>query len=231
MNCLEFRRLQLTSPRTLPPAVVEHLRVCLTCSGFAKITEALEVELERAIHVPVDATLAQRVLLNHQLNRSRPRRVLALAAAVLLAFGISLIARYEIFAPGRNLASASIEHALREPAALQARQKVSDAQLGAALEFSGAALKGGLAATVTYLHDCPLPGGMGKHMVLQTALGQVTLITMPQRSVTRRTALRAEGRSSVVLPAARGSYAVVADSEQSLAAAEKLLSEQIIWAG
>jgi hypothetical protein len=231
MNCLEFRRLKQAAPRQIPAEAVDHMSSCDSCAEFSRDCDSFEAELERAVAVPVDSTLAQRVLLNHKLRRNRRSNLWKLAAAAAVPILFALGIAYRMNAPDPALAIASIDHVLAEPVALHAHQTVTEDRLKEALALSGALPRDGLAAEVSFLKDCPVPGGIGKHIVLRTALGTVTLITMPARPVSRRIELDQRGLNSVILPAGRGSFAIVTDSGTNIAAVEKMIDQQIIWRG
>lgn len=231
MNCLEFRRLKLAQPGGLPEEAREHLRACPGCAEFARKAGEFEVELAAAIAVPVPENLADRVLLNHGLKRDYRATLAGVAAAILLLIGGTFSAGYFLYAPDPVLLTSSISHVLGEPNALAARQSVTRADMEAALATSGAKLVADLGPAVSYLHDCPVPGGMGKHVVLQTAKGKVTVITMPNRSVRRKGTTEAQGLVATVMPAGKGSYAIVGESYASLAAAEQTLQHHIRWRG
>ena len=86
-----------------------------------------------------------------------------------------------------------------------------------------------VSAAVSYLNDCPVPGGFGKHIVVQTPAGKVTVITMPNQSVMRKGILESGGLIAAVMPAGKGSFAIIAPSRVSLAAAEQTLQQYISW--
>jgi Protein of unknown function (DUF3379) len=229
MNCLEFRRLKLATPRDLPPQARAHALECKACAELARSIDEFERDLEAAIKVPVEPTLADRVLLNHRLRGERRRRLVALAASVLALVGLGLGFGYRALAPDPNLLSASVDHVLGESYAFKATQKVDSDALAQALGLSGARLNKSFAAAVTYLRDCPVPGGVGKHIIVATSLGKFTVLTMPNRDVHWRLQAQQKGLATAVLPAGRGSVAIVADSETALAAAEAMLNEHVAW--
>jgi hypothetical protein len=98
----------------------------------------------------------------------------------------------------------------------------------AALGLSGAVIKAAF-NNVTYLHDCPVPGGWGKHIVLQTSAGKVTLITMPSQKVAWSKTRKDQGYIAAVRPAQVGSYAIVAENESAFKAAEQLINQNVTW--
>ena len=226
MDCLEFRRIKLTDPVRANEQLTAHLRECPACATFAGRCASFETELEAAIRIPVDDGLARRIVLSHRLGGAS-RKLWTLAASVLLAIALGGVAAWQITAPNPVLATASAEHVIGEPVAMAAQQHISTAELAKALALSGASITGSL--EVSYLHDCPVPGGWGKHMVLKTPMGKVTLITMPNQKIYRRLAMRDHGLNVAVAPARMGSFAVIADSPQALAAAEKIVADAIVW--
>ena len=125
---------------------------------------------------------------------------------------------------------ASIDHVIGEPSAVQARQSIAEADLRAALALSGASVRDpGVCRALTYLHDCPVPGGWGKHMVISAPGLRFTLITMPSRPVEHTVFLEQRGYATVVEPAAKGSVAVVAASADTLGRAREFVSANFDW--
>ena len=106
---------------------------------------------------------------------------------------------------------------------------MSKDDLKLALANSGAALKQDFAEAVIYLHDCPVPGGIGKHIVWETPRGKVTLITMPNQTVYWRAEGEYKGLMTTLRPAGRGSFAIVAENEAALKTAEAMLDQHILW--
>ena len=226
MDCLEFRRVKLADPGRVNEEMASHLRECAACAAFAARCDDFEVSLEAAARIPVDDGLAKRIVLNRRLG-GPSRQNWALAASILLVAALTGTLAWQVTAPNPVLATASAEHVIGEPIAMAARQKIADAELAKALALSGAKLSRSL--EVSYLHDCPVPGGWGKHIVLNTPLGKATLITMPNQKIYRRLAMGEHGLSVAVAPARMGSFAVIADSPRALAMAEKTVNDAIDW--
>ncbi|MGB8338044.1 MAG: DUF3379 family protein [Burkholderiales bacterium] len=229
MNCMEFRRSLLAQPHIRNQALDEHECTCAACAEYAKRSDAFELKLAQAVEVPVDSSLESRIMLNHNLRRhGRAGNWTALAASVVAAVGVTVGAVLYSMAPDPGLLTASIEHVSGEPGAMKAQQKVSQQEMIAALGLSGASIKDGF-INVTYLHDCPVPGGFGKHIVLQTEAGKITLITMPSQNVARSKTRKQGGFIAAVHPAKIGSYALVADNDAAFRAGEKIISQNVSW--
>lgn len=229
MNCLQFRRNKLAAPRHMPEDAIAHALLCASCAEFARSQDQLENQLEVAVRIPVDPTLAQRIVLDRKLKTGRRTRLYAMAASVLLVATLGIAIGYRSFAPDTGTLHASVDHVLGEPSALASQQAVSKDDLVLALANSGAKLKQDFANAVIYLHDCPVPGGIGKHVVWVTPHGKVTLITMPNQTVYWRAEGEYKGLITAVRPAGRGSFAIVADSEAALKSAEAMLDQHIVW--
>ena len=229
MNCLEFRRHKLAAPKDMVAEAREHESACPGCAEFVRKANQFERELAMAIAVPVPENLAERVLLSHGLKQGYRARVMGIAASLLLVTALTFSAGYYASAPSAYVLNESIKHVQGEPAAMTAHQVVNRGDMEQALARSGATLVADVSTTVSYLHDCPVPGGYGKHIVLQTAQGKVTVITMPNQRVMRKGTLESGGLIAAVMPAGRGSFAIIAPSRVSLAAAEQTLQQYISW--
>ncbi|MEO6072403.1 MAG: DUF3379 family protein [Burkholderiales bacterium] len=213
----------------MPSDARAHALECPHCAEFARSMNAFEGKLESAVRIPVDPTLAERIVLNQKLKGGRRNRVMAIAASFLLIASLVGGIAYRHFAPDLRLLNASVDHVMGEPGALTALQVVSKKELVLALANSGGSLKQDFANAVVYLHDCPVPGGVGKHMVWVTPRGKVTLITMPNQRVLWRVDGEYKGLITALMPAGRGSYAIVADNEAALKTAEAMVGQHIAW--
>ena len=229
MNCLQFRRNKLATPRQMSNDATIHALECPNCAEFARDLDRFESQLEVAVNIPVDPALAQRIVLDRKLKTGRSVRFFAIAASVLLVSALAVGIGYRQFAPDTRLLHASVDHVMGEPYAFESKQAVSAAELKVALENSGARLKQDFANAVIYLHDCPVPGGIGKHIIWVTPRGKVTLITMPNQKIYWRAEGEYKGLITALRPAGRGSFAIVADNEAALKTAEAMLDQHILW--
>ncbi len=229
MNCLQFRRIKLATPRQMPNDAAVHALECPGCAEFARDIDRIESRLEVAVNIPVDGTLAQRIVLDQKLKGGRRTRLYAMAASVLVVCVAAVGIGYRQLAPDTSVLRASVDHVMHEPNAFESKQAVSKNDLKLALANSGAELKQDFANAVIYLHDCPVPGGIGKHIVWETPRGKVTLITMPNQTVYWRAEGEYKGLITALRPAGRGSFAIVAENEAALHTAEAMLDQHILW--
>ena len=229
MNCLEFRRVKLADPYRLPEIAREHASTCPSCAEFARAQDAFEHELGEALRVPAESSLGARVLLRQGLKRAGLRRIFARAALVLLVCGVLFGLGMRMFSPDSGIFETLTTHVAREPSAFTADERRSSAELSAALADSGAKLVRTMDANISYIHRCPVPGGLGKHIIIRTATGTITLLTMPNKKVYFRKVKTQDGFVVALLPCKHGSVALVARSEAELAAMEAQLQEHVQW--
>ena len=137
---------------------------------------------------------------------SAPRRWHAVAASIVA--GVLVAATLWMSWPEPTLADEVMDHARHEPQAWTATQALPEAAVAEVLEGSGARLGAG-AGPVTYAKRCFFGGHRVPHLVVQTGAGPVTVFVLGHREVTAATRLDEQGLAAVVLPAPRGSIAVV----------------------
>ncbi|MBI2320095.1 MAG: DUF3379 family protein [Betaproteobacteria bacterium] len=234
MNCIEFRRMILAEPRVRSSEQQAHAARCEACAGFMKEIERLESRLEEAILVPVPESLAERVLLRRKPRWPAKFAAFALAASIALAIGLGFLVYNErqtgneqVIAGAtlgsENAAVAAISYVLDyEPQLLRANQTgdpavMRDALLRLAIRLPEDQVR------ARYLGKCPVPGGDGEHVVLETPVGRVTLILVPNRSLGTRVVVDYRNRVAVSSPARNGSYILVADSLQTVRQLEQML--------
>lgn len=226
MNCLELRRLKLADPRRLPGAAAAHLLACEPCRSFARRVNEQEAQLTGEIVGPVPEGLADRVMLRNREANRRPLRLAALAAAVLLTLAIGLAQRAD--PRPAEAARVAIAHVVDEPESFTMQRAVSHGELVQVAARVGGELTAPL-GSVRYLKNCPVPGGLGWHLVMETGHGQATLILVPGVALKRSGEAR-EGRwLARAQPAGQGYYVVVADSEAALGEAQRRVRVALRW--
>ncbi|MDH5535602.1 MAG: DUF3379 domain-containing protein [Betaproteobacteria bacterium] len=234
MNCFEFRRLVLAEPRRMTGEQREHMARCEACAALAKEIEAFETAIHDAAAVPVPEGLAERVLLRGTMSRSARAGAWALAASVLVVVGIGA---YFYAGPGpeheehivaaaqlgeRHPAVAAISYVVDHESRLLRETPVLDtAVVRQALAHLGLKLPDSV--TMRYLGNCPVPGGIGEHVVLETDFGHVTLILVPNQPIAPRVIVADRKMTALVAPVRTGGYILVTDSVDKVRQAERLL--------
>ena len=144
----------------------------------------MDALLEQAIDVEVSDTLADKLLLNHQLSNHHGQKnivslLMSMAASILIMVGIGY--GTWMVAPV-NLSENAISHVLHEPELLSANGDVSFSQVNAQLatlkDFNN---KGFVAQPAQILHStyCNFRGVRSLHIVLQGTQGNYTLFIIP----------------------------------------------------
>jgi len=214
VNCLEFRRQVGAEPFTADPAVAGHRAGCPACARHQDELQAMDRLLGKAMQVGwVPGTPA-------------PRRWVAMAAS--LVAGVLVAATLWLSWPAPTLASEVIGHVMHEPGAWSAAGELPPAEVAEALDSSGARLRPG-SGTVTFAKRCFFDRHWVPHLVVQTESGPVTVLLLGHRDVAAATHIDDQGFSAVVLPAPRGSIAVVGQNVAGLDAVARQILDAVEW--
>ncbi len=222
MNCLEFRRRVGAEPAADDRELAAHRAGCAACARYQDELLALDALLLRALQV--------------DLPRAAPRpaaapprlRWMALAASLLLAVAVGF--GLWVSSPRPSLAREVMGHVLHEPFALQAAGAVDAASIEGILGPTGTRLQPGL-GDVTFAANCLFEGRVVPHLVVQMEQGPVTVLLLEHRRVSEPTRLAEQGYAGVVLPAPRGSIAIVGRELTDLDAVAKQVFEAVEWGG
>ena len=226
MNCLEFHRLKLADPRRPSAEAQAHAQSCPGCLAFARSVDETEAQLQQALATPVPEGLADRVLLRRRGSARRPWYAWALAASV--ALGIALGVGYFRSAPPDGYARLMIEHVVMEPESFTTVHNADAEAFGSLVRDFGGTLKAPL-GRIRYVKLCPVEDGTGWHIVFETPDGLATLILVPDKRVSAKSAASAGGWNALVQPVARGYYAVVTASSEATARTDRTIRERIDW--
>lgn len=210
MNCLDFRRLR-GAGAALTDAARAHASECAGCREYDRRSVAFDEVLRGALATPVPDGLADRVLF--QRHSSWPRRALSLALAASVLLFITIAAQ-PLWLRGLAPADALLAHVLVEEQfeRVFAHHASGDA-MPVALREAGFNLA---QSEVEYLGVCPVPGGKGHHFVVHSAQGEASLILIPERQYDQPLKGSMLGKHALVLPAKRGSYALIGNSDAQL---------------
>jgi hypothetical protein len=110
--------------------------------------------------------------------------------------------------PRESLATAVVEHMAGEPDAWDAATTLPRKTVAEVLSRSGVRLEPGR-LDITYAHSCWFRGRHVPHLVVQTPSGPVTVVVLPREPVAGTVAFQEDGYQGVLVPAERGSIAVL----------------------
>ena len=226
MNCLEFHRLKLADPRRLSADAQAHAQSCPGCLAFARSVDETEAQLQQALATPVPEGLADRVLLRRHSSARGAWHAWALAASVTL--GIALGVGYFRSAPSDVHARLMIEHVVMEPESFTKVHNADAEAFGSLLRDFGGTLKEPL-GRIRYVKLCPVEDGTGWHIVFETPDGLATLLLVPDKRVSAKSAASASGWNALVQPVPRGYYAVVTASSEATDRIDRVIRERIDW--
>jgi hypothetical protein len=231
MNCSDARFALAADPHNGDPALLEHLERCPACAAYASDMHELDQRLREALTVPVPGVklpsgpypaTPTTPASGGGLARRETTRRFALAAGIA---GVAILAGL-LWAgfPRQSLASAVVAHMAHEPDAWLTTEALSEAEIDDVMSRSRLRLAHGL-PDVTYAHSCWFRGRHVPHLVVQTPEGPVTVLVLPEEPVQRSIRFDEGGYQGTLVPAPRGSIAVLARAEADVArVAEQVLA-------
>jgi hypothetical protein len=155
-----------------------------------------------------------------------PRRWLAMAAS--LVAGVLVATTLWLSYPGPTLAAEVIGHVVSDPGALMAAQPLPEQAVTEVLQPSHVRLRSGM-GSVTFAMRCEFEGHVVPHLVVQTDRGPVTVLLLLHRSVRAATRIEEGGYAAIVLPAPRGSIAIVGRDVAGIDAIAQQVFDSIDW--
>ena len=225
MECPEFRREAGADPRHLGAEAAAHRDTCAACAESLRRTLALDGKILAALQVPVPDTVrggTEAVALDSDGNRGRhagpaggvtrfpgiePRRWMALAASI--AGGVAIGSLLWLGGPRASLAEDVVKHVDHEAGSMVVTSQEADpAEVTAVLERAGVRLRPGI-GTVSYATTCPFRGEKVPHLVVQTAVGPMTVMVLRDEKVHGPVDFDEGGYAGTIVPAGPGSIAVL----------------------
>jgi hypothetical protein len=176
MNCLEFRRELLIDPHSSNSEFVAHAHACTGCAQALQRAQAFETSLKSALAIAPPPQLAEKILLRQateqQRSRQRLRRggaLLALAAGVVLAFGIGM--RLE----AQPISELAVRHLEGEAFLLSETKALPEKDVRNAFKNLGLKV-GDLPTDISFAGCCPIGRYSAVHLVIQQRSGPVTVL-------------------------------------------------------
>lgn len=224
IGCLEFRRQAGAEPARSGPEFDAHRRECPACARYQDELRAMDALMQRALAVD-----AARLALPKQRasgSGGGRQRWYALAASVVMGIAVGLVLLTS--APRESIAREVVDHVAHEPGALTTTAPVASAALAGVLDPEGARLRPGI-GDVTFAVRCLFREQVVPHLVVRTASGPVTVLILRHRAVDEPLRFEEKGFAGVVLPAPRGSIAIVGQDHPDLEGVARQVFEAVDW--
>lgn len=218
MNCLEFRRAILINPRDESTALQEHGIECTACASFKKDQVVFEQKLNDTMNVDIPDGLTAKILLAQSTGKvqtqKRQRRIYSIAAGLILAVGI--VVGVQINSSFQPVDELVLAHVKNEAKHLKDRLNIKDAKIKAIFKNLNMTVNESL-GTVNYAGNCDIRNNEnGAHIVLQGKNGPVTVLIMPAEIISKRQSISDKRFHGVIIPAPRGSFAIIGGHSEIL---------------
>ncbi|MCH9004336.1 MAG: DUF3379 family protein [Proteobacteria bacterium] len=234
MNCEDYRAALTADPEFEEDS--GHVHACADCQAYSSEILALNEDIAAAMEITVPdlqlPTLAEIdaenvVTLPERRGLSKPTW-LALAATVLLAavFGIRMTGVGE---PYGTLEEQVLAHVDREAAAVAASStRVSDGRLARTVPRNIATMNHD-SGLITYAQSCIINGRTVPHLVIQGERGPITILLMPEETVSEAKTLEGKNIRGIILPVGNGSIAIIGHRDEQLERVKQNVLKSVTW--
>jgi hypothetical protein len=204
VNCEHARLLIGAEPHNSSAELAAHLQACPECARFHEQTLRLDADIQRALQRPPVAEARR----TPQRAPQRRWQQWALAASVLLACAATL--GVWLLRPSDTLAHELVVHVQEEPASWLSNEHVTSESINKELRSAGVQLDV-TSDKISYAHSCWFRGHYVPHLVVQTSQGPAPLMILHHVSAPagRQTTFSEGGMSGVIIPAQKGSIALL----------------------
>ncbi len=225
MDCLEFRRRVGAEPAARDPEIDAHRAACPACARYHDELRAMDGLIRRALTIDPSRAAGTSSATPEPPVAAR-RRIFAIAASLVAGIAVGLVLL--VVAPRASIAREVMGHVLRETSTLEATAPVSADALAGVLDPEGVRLRPGV-GDVTFAARCVFDGRVVPHLVVRMPEGPVTVLMLRHRTVPKPIRIDEQGYKAVVLPAPRGSIAVVGQGALDLDAVAGKVYGAVEW--
>jgi hypothetical protein len=224
ITCLEFRRRAGSEPFASDDGMESHRRGCAACARYQDELRAMDGVIRRALEIDASPRAAAAPMA----PGARSTRAFAIAASLVagIVVGIVLLVSLPRAAIAREIAG----HIAHEPAAMRSTVPLAPVEVEQVLGPEGTRLRPGI-GDVTYAMRCVFDGHVVPHLVVRTPEGPVTVLVLGHREVGKPLQLREDGLEGIVLPAPRGSIAVIGEGIADINAVARRVVGAVDWDG
>ena len=224
ISCLEFRRQAGAEPAFGGPDFDAHRRDCAACARHQDELRAMDALIARAL--AVDPARIRRPAAGAGGVPATRRRYLAIAASLVAGLSVGLVLL--VSAPRASLAREVVDHIVHEPGTMNLLVPVTAGTLAGVLDPEGTRLRPGI-GDVTFAVRCVYEGHVVPHLVVRTPEGAVTVLLLRHREIDEPVQIAEQGLAGVVLPAPRGSIAIVGQGLKDPAGIAQKVFEAVDW--
>jgi hypothetical protein len=226
MNCLDFRRRVGAEPSAAAQDLESHRRDCPACARYQDELRAMDGLIARALAVEV-ARIRKPVPAGSGAGTAPARRRLfAIAASIAIGLAVGLVLL--IGAPRASIAREVIDHVMHEPDSMTGTAPIAPAALAGVLDPEGTRLRPGI-GDVTFAARCVHDGRVVPHLVVRVPEGAVTVLLLRHREIDQPVRISELGFDGVVMPAPRGSIAIVGRDIRDLVGVARKVFEAVDW--
>lgn len=222
--CEEARLVIGADPETDSEALREHLQSCPGCRDYHSAMTELQRRLRRALALGPPLPPAPPAPRTHA-GRLRAR-AWTLAASVLAATAAALLLWTGMARD--TLARDLGDHIALERRTLSRTRVVPAEKVEGVLRKAHAVLASGQ-DRVVFAHVCWVRRHWVPHLVVRTDQGPVTVLLLTEERVDTASTFHEAGFTGVLLPAPRGSLAVLSQQEGMGIAAARQIAQAIRW--
>jgi hypothetical protein len=224
MNCLDFRRQVGAEPAASGADIEAHRSECAACARHQDELWAMDSLVARAL--AVDPARIGKPAAGSGAAPATRRRYLAIAASIVVGLSVGLVLL--VSAPRTSIAREVIDHITHEPGTMNLVVPLAPDALAGVLDPEGAQLRPGL-GDVTFAARCVHDGHVVPHLVVRMPEGAVTVLLLRHREIDEPVQIAEQGLVGVVLPAPRGSIAVVGQDLKDLDGIARKVFEAVDW--
>jgi len=151
---------------------------------------------------------------------------LVIAASVVAGLSVGLVLL--VSAPRASIAREVVDHIMHEPGTTNLVVPVAPGALAGVLDPDGTRLRPGL-GDVTFAARCVHDGHVVPHLVVRMPEGAVTVLLLRHREIDEPVQIAEQGLVGVVLPAPRGSIAIVGQGLKDPDGIAQKVFEAVDW--
>lgn len=241
MNCLEFKRLALSDPRSKDISFVEHSKDCPDCLKYLGSVRQMDTDLADSLSVNVPEDLVARLKLNQLIEEEErssmfSARNYAIAASFAFALFVAGFMMSNQFGVNSSigedyetLLSGVVEHMHKMSITPVWSKERANESANALLASYDGEMKLKFLENLQFSRICPMGQYRGLHATLDTPDGQVTFAYIKGDSVSELMDAGYDGYVSRIKPVRGGNLVIVSNTKKGLQQADRQLQEAMYW--